>query len=153
MAKVAEQISNLSTQIITDMGYELVGIEHQKSGRHSVLRVYIDSEHGIGLADCEAVSRQLSAIFDVEEPISSAYNLEVSSPGADRPLFKIEHYQRFLGADVRLKLVRALEGRRKFNGAIHKVSEVDNSIELITDIGSVALPLEMIEAANLVADF
>ncbi|HIM57812.1 MAG TPA: ribosome maturation factor RimP [Gammaproteobacteria bacterium] len=153
MAKIADKIEVLTDPVITDMGYELVGIEHVASGKHSILRVYIDSENGIGLDDCEAVSRQLSAIFDVEDPIATQYNLEVSSPGVERPLFHIGHYQRFLGHDIKLRLVRPINGQRKFNGAIGSVSETDHSVELITELGSVTLDIELIEKANLVAHF
>ena len=153
MAKISDKIETLIDPVITDMGYELVGIEHTASGKHSILRVYIDSENGIGLDDCEAVSRQVSAIFDVEDPIATQYNLEVSSPGVERPLFHIGHYQRFLGYDIKLRLVRPINRQRKFNGVIGSVSELDNSVELVTELGSVTLDIELIEKANLVAHF
>ncbi|CAC9997142.1 Bacterial ribosome SSU maturation protein RimP [uncultured Gammaproteobacteria bacterium] len=153
MAKITDKIEALIQPVIEDMGYELVGIEYIASGKHSILRVYIDSDQGIGLNDCETVSHQLSSIFDVEDPIMTQYNLEVSSPGVERPLFNIEHYQRFLGHDVKLRLLRSVNGQRKFNGAIGSVSEANNSIELMTDTGSYKLDIELIEKANLVAHF
>ncbi|MEO1917073.1 MAG: ribosome maturation factor RimP [Candidatus Thioglobus sp.] len=153
MAKVADKIEALIDPVINDMGYELVGIEYVASGKHSTLRIYIDSENGIGVDDCETVSRQISAIFDVEDPIASQYNLEVSSPGIERPLFHIGHYQRFLGHDIKLRLVRPINGQRKFVGAIGSVSEANNSVELVTELGPVILDIELIEKANLVADF
>lgn len=153
MAKITDKIEVLIQPVIEDMGYELVGIEYIASGKHSILRVYIDSDQGIGLNDCETVSHQLSSIFDVEDPIMTQYNLEVSSPGVERPLFNIEHYQRFLGHDVKLRLLRSVNGQRKFNGTIGSVSEANNSIELMTDTGSYKLDIELIEKANLVAHF
>ena len=153
MAKIADKIEELINPVIVDMGYELVGIDYIASGKHSTVRVYIDSDKGIGLDDCEVVSRQISAIFDVEDPVSGQYNLEVSSPGIERPLFHIGHYQRFLGHDVKLRLLRPMNGQRKFNGAIGSVSEVNNSVELVTELGPVTLDIDMIEKANLVADF
>ena len=153
MAKVADKIEALIDPVIVDMGYELVGIEYVASGKHSTLRIYIDSENGIGVDDCETVSRQISAIFDVEDPIASQYNLEVSSPGIERPLFHIGHYQRFLGHDIKLRLVRPINGQRKFVGEIGSVSEANNSVELVTELGPVMLDIELIEKANLVADF
>jgi len=153
MAKVADKIEALINPVIVDMGYELVGIEYVASGKHSILRIYIDSEMGIGVDDCEAVSRQISAILDVEDPITGQYNLEVSSPGIERPLFHIGHYQRFLGHNIKLRLVRPIDGQRKFMGAIGSVSETNNSIELVTELGPVVLDIELIEKANLVADF
>jgi|TARA_B100001105_G_scaffold111105_1_gene89133 ribosome maturation factor RimP len=153
MAKITDKIVNLIEPVLIDMGFELVGVEYISSGKHSVLRIYIDSDTGIGVDDCEKVSRQVSAIFDVEDPISSHYNLEVSSPGIERPLFKLSHYQRFLGNEIKLRLVRPINGQRKFSGSIGSVSEVNNTIELMTEVGTVTLDIGMIEKANLIANF
>ncbi|MDC9714609.1 MAG: ribosome maturation factor RimP [Gammaproteobacteria bacterium] len=153
MARITDKIETLIQPVIEDMGYELVGIEYVASGKHSILRVYIDSDKGIGLSDCEAVSHQCSSIFDVEDPIATQYNLEVSSPGVERGLFHIRHYQQFLGHDIKLRLLRPMNGQRKFNGAIGSVSETNNSIELMTELGSVNLDIGLIEKANLVAHF
>ncbi len=153
MAKIADKITDLISPVVKDMGYELVGVEYVSSGKHSILRIFIDTEHGIGIEDCEKVSHQLSAIFDVEDPIATQYNLEVSSPGIERPLFNIEHYQRFLGHDINLRMVRPVNGQRKFRGTIGSVSEVNNTIELVTELAPITLDINMIEKANLVADF
>ena len=132
MAKIADKVFALINPVICDMGYELLGLEYVSSGKHSVLRVYIDSDSGVGVNDCESVSRQVSAIMDVEDPISGQYNLEVSSPGIERPLFTIAHYRRFLGNDISLRLYRPMDGRRKFTGSIGSISEANNTIELVT---------------------
>jgi ribosome maturation factor RimP len=153
MAKITEKITNLIAPTLEDMGYELVGIEYVASGKHSILRVFIDTEHGIGIKDCEKASHQLSAIFDVEDPIVGQYNLEVSSPGIERPLFNISHYQQFLGNDIKLRMVRPINGQRKFKGSIGSVSELNHTIELITELSSITLDIDMIEKANLIADF
>ncbi|MDA9029052.1 ribosome maturation factor RimP [Candidatus Pseudothioglobus singularis] len=153
MAKIADKVLSIINPSIEDLGYELLGIEYIPSGKHSILRLYIDSEDGIGVDDCEIVSRQVSAIMDVEDPITGQYNLEVSSPGIERPLFVVAHYMRFLGHDVRLRTFRPIEGRRNFTGAIGSVSEKSNSLELVTELGPVTLDLDLIEKANLVAHF
>ena len=153
MAKIADKVLSIINPSIQDLGYELLGIEYVPSGKHSILRLYIDSEDGIGVDDCEIVSRQVSAIMDVEDPISGQYNLEVSSPGIERPLFVVAHYMRFLGHDVRLRTYRPIEGRRNFTGAIGSVSKKSNSLELVTELGPVTLDLDLIEKANLVAHF
>ena len=153
MAKIADKVLSIINPSIEDLGYELLGIEYVPSGKHSTLRLYIDSEDGIGVDDCEIVSRQVSAIMDVEDPITGQYNLEVSSPGIERPLFVVAHYMRFLGHDVRLRTFRPIEGRRNFTGAIGSVSEKSNSLELVTELGPVTLDLDLIEKANLVAHF
>ena len=128
MAKIVDKVFSIIDPIVIDMGYELLGIEYVASGKHSVLRLYIDCEEGIGVNDCESVSRQVSAIMDVEDPISGQYNLEVSSPGIERRLFVIAHYQRFLGHDVCLRTYRPIDGRRNFTGFIGSVGETSNTI-------------------------
>ncbi len=153
MAKIVDKVFSIINPIVIDMGYELLGIKYIASGKHSVLRLYIDCEEGIGMNDCETVSRQVSAIMDVEDPISGKYNLEVSSPGIERPLFVISHYQRFLGHDVRLRTYRAIDGKRNFTGCIGGISEKSNTIELVTELGPVILDIGLIEKANLVAHF
>jgi len=153
MAKIAEKVFSIINPTIIDMGYELLGIEYVASGKHSILRLYIDREKGIGVDDCETVSRQVSAIMDVEDPINGQYNLEVSSPGIERPLFEISHYQRFLGHDVRLKTYRPIDGKRNFTGCIGSVGKTSNTIELVTELGPVTLDIGLIEKANLVAHF
>ena len=153
MAKIADKVVALISPVIEDMGYELLGVEYVASGKHSILRLYIDSEHGIGVDDCEAVSRQVSAIMDVEDPISGQYNLEVSSPGIERPLFTLAHYQRFLGNDISLRLFRPIDGRRKFTGSIGSVSEANETIELVTELGPVVIDFNLIDKAHLVAHF
>lgn len=128
------------------------------NGKYSTLRVYIDSDKGIDVEDCARVSEQVSAMLDVEDLISGQYNLEVSSPGLERPLFTLEHYRRFLGAMVKIKLSRGVmdannKSRRAFQGSIKSVSEVDNSIELATEIENFVLSFDNIDKANLVVEF
>lgn len=103
----------------------MLGIEYVSQGKHSVLRIYIDKEGGILVEDCEAVSRQASAILDVEDPISSEYTLEVSSPGMDRPLFTLEQFASHAGEQVKIKLRSPFEGRRNFQGLLRGVEEQD----------------------------
>ena len=153
MAKIADKVFSTINPIVIDMGYELLGIEYVASGKYSVLRLYIDCEEGVGVNDCETVSRQVSSIMDVEDPISGQYNLEVSSPGIERPLFVIAHYQRFLGYDVCLRTYRPIDGKRNFTGSIGSVEETTNTMELVTELGPVTLDIGLIEKANLVAHF
>ena len=153
MDTIADKVFSIINPIVIDMGYELLGIEYVGSGKYSVLRLYIDCEEGVGVNDCETVSRQVSSIMDVEDPISGQYNLEVSSPGIERPLFVIAHYQRFLGYDVRLRTYRPIGGKRNFTGCIGSVGKTNNTIELVTELGPVILDIGLIEKANLVAHF
>ena len=83
--------------VVTGMGFDLIEIEHFPNPKHGVLRLYIDKEGGVNVDDCSSVSRQISALIDVEEPINGKFNLEISSPGADRPLRRLKDFQRFTG--------------------------------------------------------
>ena len=153
MTGLERQLTEMLEAPVAASGYELVGLEFIRAGEHSTLRIFIDHANGINVEDCAEVSRQVSAVMDVEDPISGQYNLEVSSPGIERPLFSFPHYRRFLGHEVRIRTYRAIEGRRNFSGAIGSVSEKSNAIELVTEIGSVTLDIDLIEKANLVAHF
>jgi len=115
-------ITELIGTTVKALGLELWGVELLQQGRYSLLRVYIEREEGVTIEDCEKVSRQVSALLDVEDPIAGEYTLEVSSPGVDRPLFSVEQYAKYVGSEVNLKLRRAVDGRRKFKGQIIKVS-------------------------------
>ncbi len=103
---------------------------------------------GITLDDCSAVSRQLSGVLDVEDPIAGQYVLEVSSPGLDRPLFTLDHYRRFRGQRVRLRLAAKLEGRRKLEGRILDVEQ--EAVLLGVDGETFSIPLDVVESARLV---
>lgn len=118
MAVVADNLTSLIEPVVEGLGYELLGIEYISQGRHSILRLYIDSAQGVGLGDCERVSRQVSGVMDVEDPIKGQYVLEVSSPGLDRPLFKAEHYLNHIGCNVRIRLRRPQDNQRKFRGEL-----------------------------------
>jgi ribosome maturation factor RimP len=134
------------------MGYELVGIEYQmrpKSG--ALLRIYIDHADGIQLEDCAVVSRQLGAVLDVEDPIRGEYDLEVSSPGLDRPLFEKAHFERFVGREAKIRLRRAIDGRRRMKGYIRAVEGDDLSIEV--DGEQIRVPLAELDSARLVPEF
>ena len=146
---VSDQIEQLIEVPIESLGYELVGIEHVKNGQHTVLRIYIDAEQGIGIEDCERVSHQVSGILEVEDPITSAYSLEVSSPGFDRPLFKQRDFERFAGSEAKLSMRLPIQGRRNFKGLLHGFSEGDILIEVDGEIYE--LPLSKLAKAKLVA--
>lgn len=135
---------------IEQLGYELADIEVSTSGK-GLLRLYIDREAGIGLEDCEIVSRQVSALLDVEDPLPGEYNLEVSSPGLNRRLVKRAHYERFAGSRVKVKLRRLLEGRRKFDAVLVGCDEADVVLE--EGGQQVRVPFSEIDTARLVPEF
>ncbi len=158
MRRANDRLTTLVTSVVEPMGYEALGIEHAAAGSgQAVLRVYIDHANGITVEDCEAVSRQLSSVLDVEDPISGHYELEVSSPGLDRPLFTIEQLQRHRGSRIRVRLEQKLDGRRNFEGDMLGVSDDGQSLELSLDEGGephrVQLPVDQIESARVVPEF
>lgn len=103
------------------LGYELWACIYLTQGQQSVLRIYIDSEKGITLADCERVSRQIGALLDVEGLLLGRYNLEVSSPGLDRPLIREKHFQRYVGHNIRVSTHTSIDNQRKFKGFLQSV--------------------------------
>ena len=133
---------------VEGLGYELVDVELAGGGPNAVLRVYIDSEAGIDLKDCETVSRQLSALLDVEDPIAGQYTLEVSSPGLDRPLVKRVDFERFAGELVKVKVLEPVLGRRNFTGQLLGLEGEQVLLEM--DKERYAIPLDNIERARLV---
>lgn len=141
-------LTALFEPVVESMGYELVGVEFHGGEHYGLLRVYIDQESGITVDDCAAVSHQISAILDVEDPFAQAYDLEVSSPGIDRPLFKLSDYERFAGSKAKIKLAVALDGRRNFSGIIRAVE--DNHVLVDVDKEIFELPFQDIAKAHLI---
>ena len=148
MSGKSEQLQQLFEPVVTALGCELWGIEMLSQGRHSMLRIYIDKADGIGVEDCERVSRQVSSLLDVEDPISGEYTLEVSSPGADRPLYTLAQYQAFVGEDVSVKLRFPYEGRRNFKGHLKGIEESDVVVEV--DGHEYLFPFDSVEKANII---
>jgi ribosome maturation factor RimP len=146
---VSDQIEQLIEVPIKTLGYELVGVEHIKNGSNTVLRIYIDSEQGISIEDCERVSHQVSGILEVEEPITSAYSLEISSPGFDRPLFRDRDFTRFAGSEVKITMKLPIQGRRNFKGILQGMSDNDILVEVDGEVYE--LPLTKLSKARLVA--
>lgn len=151
MSSKLEQLQAMLAPVVESLGYQCWGIEFISQGRHSLLRVYIDHENGILVEDCEAVSRQVSAVLDVEDPISSEYTLEVSSPGMDRPLFTLEQFARHAGEQVKIKLRSPFEGRRNFQGLLRGVEEQD--VVVLVDDHEFLLPIDLIDKANIIPRF
>lgn len=151
MKQAPGHLLELIEPVVEGLGYECVGIEYNPHPKHGLLRVYIDSEAGIQLEDCSKVSHQISGVLDVEDPIQGNYRLEISSPGADRPLFKIADFQRFEGRLVTVNLFRSVAQRKKITGTILGVE--DDTIQLEEDGQVFTVPLQAISKARLVPDY
>ncbi len=151
MTGLERQLTEMLQAPVEALGYELVGVEFIRAGEYSTLRIYIDSDNGITVDDCAEVSHQASAVLDVEDPISVAYNLEVSSPGLERPLFTAAHYERFIDNEVSIVLKMAVGNRRKWKGVIKGVEGETISVE--TDGQVEEFALSNITKAHLIPKF
>lgn len=148
----AQELATLFSPVVAALGLECLGVEYSPSRGNSRLRVYIDApERMVTIADCEAVSRELAAVLDVEDPIPGRYELEVSSPGFDRPLFSAAHFQRFQGQLAKVQLHVPIAGRRRFQGPILRVE--GDRVVLGQDGTEVTLVVSNMQKANLVPDF
>jgi ribosome maturation factor RimP len=145
---LSTQLKSLIEPVVTGMGFELWGLEYLTQGRFSVLKIFIDAEKGIEVDDCASVSRQVGALFDVEEPLKGQYTLEVSSPGMDRRLFTFEQFDLMKGSQVKLKLNRPYDGKKRFTGLL--VGTEDKDVVLRVGEEETLFPYEMIDRANVV---
>jgi len=148
MYRQNQKLIDLLDPVVTGLGYELLGIEYMPGGHNALLRIYIDNEAGITVDDCARVSHQVTGVLDVEDPIRGAYELEVSSPGLDRPLFTLEQIKQHAGCLVNIRLHEKIEGRRRFQGEVISVSEAEVSIRV--DGTEYLIPAQAIEKARLV---
>ena len=164
-----DQLIELLEPTVEGLGYELADLEVQVGGENALLRLYIDhldaekaavdadtkveaeSEKIVGIEDCEKVSRQVSALLDVEDPIPGDYNLEVSSPGLSRRLVKAQHFERFAGSSVKVKLKRLLEGRMNFKAEL--VGIENDNVLLKEGESDFSIPLQEIDTARVVPKF
>jgi ribosome maturation factor RimP len=142
-----ERLSALIEPLLGRLGFELVELEYGAGHGRAVVRLFIDSEAGVGLKDCERVSREVAALLDVEDPIPSAYTLEVSSPGFDRLLRTQAHFGRFVGSRVFVELKEPRAGRRRYTGTLLAVD--DGGIALEVDREQVAVAFAEIGRARL----
>lgn len=145
-----EDLEQIIEPVVKGFGCELWGFDYRAFNNSALLRVYIDKEDGVTLDDCAGVNHQLSGVLDVEDPIKVAYTLEVSSPGIDRPLLKLEHYRMFVGERVKLRLKWPVEEQRNYVGTLRSTDEA--RIELMLGDREVRIPVEAISRGRLLAD-
>lgn len=145
---VIEEISKYAASLLPSMGLELVEVQFRREGHGWVLRIFIDSEQGITIDHCADVSREISAYLDVEDLIDYQYNLEVSSPGLERPLKSLMDFERYMGKKARVKLREPIDGQKVQIGIIEQV--IDNEIELELEDGKkVRFSFDSINKARL----
>ena len=151
MATLEQKLTEILQSSVEDLGCELWGIECQRAGRYLTVRLFIDKEGGVTIDDCADVSRQVSAVLDVEDPIADKYNLEVSSPGLDRPLFTLAQYQRFIGQEIVVHLRIPMSDRRKWHGVLEKIE--GDMLTLVVDGQPQIFVFGNIQKANVIPKF
>ena len=151
MATLEQNLQEMLQGAVEDLDCELWGIECQRAGRFMTVRLFIDKEGGVTVDDCADVSRQVSAILDVEDPIADKYNLEVSSPGLDRSLFTLPQFERYIGQDIAVNLRIPVMERRKWQGKLERIE--NDMVTLIVDGQEQVLVFGNIQKANVVAKF
>lgn len=132
------------------LNYDLLGCEFVDQGKDSILRVFIDKEDGVTIDDCGRASRHISVVLDVEDPIRGHYNLEVSTPGIERPLFKLDHYRQFVGHKIKIKLTMPLADKRNFIGELKSVADDDLTLQVEGE--TFVIPFDQVQKGKLVVD-
>tara|TARA_R110000868_G_scaffold60378_2_gene184533 strand:+ start:283 stop:762 length:480 start_codon:yes stop_codon:yes gene_type:complete len=150
MKKIDPELHERLSLLIASMGFEMVGCEMLPMGGQKMFKLFIDSPKGVSADDCSRVSHQVSALMDVEDPIQSRYVLEVSSPGIDRPLFDLKHYEQFVGSEVKMRLSAPMSGRRQFRGVLVRVVGEDIHLDVEGSGQEVVIPFSAIDRANVV---
>lgn len=148
MKQAPDHINALIEPVVEGLGYECVGIEYQPHPKNSLLRIYIDKTGGITLDDCSRVSHQLSAVLDVEDPIQGNFHLEISSPGEDRPFFKLSQFEDYKGSTVKVNLFGAIKNRKRITGVITKVE--NDKVFLQEGEEEFEIPFQAMSKARLV---
>ena len=151
MKQAPSHLVELIEPIVEGLGYECVGIEYNPHPTNGLVRIYIDSKNGIVLDDCTSVSHQVSAVLDVEDPIQGNYHLEVSSPGSDRPFFKVAQFEQYIGSKVKLSLYSPINKQRKMTGLIQRVE--GDIVYLQIDEEVVEVPFQAMSKARLQPDY
>ncbi len=152
MKKIDPVLNARLETLLVSMGYDYIGAEILPMNGSKVFRIFIDTPTGVSVEDCSKVSRQVSAMMDVEDPFQSRYSLEVSSPGIDRPLFELKHFEQHVGSQVKIRLQSPINQQRQFKGILKQV--VGESIHLLVE-GSekeVVLPYAAVDKANIIGD-
>jgi len=147
---IVRRAEELLTEPIRHLGYELVACDYRSVGGRPTLQVFIDREGGVSIDDCVTVNRGIGDLLDVEDIVEGRYDLEVSSPGLDRPLRREADFVRFAGREVRVRTFEPLDGRRNFRGRIGSVD--DGIVEIEIDNNTYRVPVAAMERANLIVD-
>ena len=147
MTKIEKNIYDLSLPIVNELGYKLYDVMYVKEGKEYYLRLFIDHENGIDLDDCEKVSNRISDMLDEVDPISTQYNLEVSSCGLERHLREIGHYEAAIEKNIELKFFKAIDGQKQIEGILKAVKE--NIVIIETDEKEFEVNIDDVSSAKI----
>ena len=150
LTDAGDALVRLIEPTLAGIDLELAHLELEGSGQQT-LRVFIDSPNGVTIDDCARASRHMSAMLDVEDPIASAYSLEVSSPGVDRPLGRIKDWEQAIGETIIVKSGRPIEGRRRWTGVLREIQATQAVVEVDGQMHEI--PLNLVQKANLKYSF
>ena len=155
MSKLTETVEQLVLPILEDLGLELVDVEYVKEGKNWFLRIYIDKETGVDIEECGIVSERLGEKLDELDPIPHNYYLEVSSPGAERPLKKPRDFERAVGKQVHIKTYEPFDGQKVFEGILKSYDEDHLTVEykMKNQTKTAVLPLKKVSSARLAVTF
>jgi ribosome maturation factor RimP len=145
--ELVSEIWNLLEPVIAAQGMEILEVEYRRESAGWVLRIFLDSERGISVEDCAAVSRVVGDLLDVTDLIPNAYNLEVSSPGIDRPLRRLDHFQKYIGYIIEVRTISPIQNRRNFKGELKEASSECVVIEC--EAGNYSISMSLIERSRL----
>lgn len=144
----SDGLEALFEPIVQGFGFDLWGVQLRSSDNHAHVKIFIDHEDGITVDNCSDVSHQISGIMDVEDPISVAYTLEVSSPGLDRPLIRRKHFEKYVGKEIKVRLGWPVQERRNFLGTLTKLDE--ENITMMVEGELIEFPFNAVKRANLI---
>ncbi|HPR63489.1 MAG TPA: ribosome maturation factor RimP [Thermoanaerobaculia bacterium] len=142
-----EKVMREMKEAVRDLGYDLVHVEWKGGRGRGVLRLFIERDEGITLSDCERVSREISALLDVLDPISHSYSLEVSSPGVERPIFHESEYPKFVGRPMKVTLTEAVEGTRVLHATLESCKK--ETLTFRRSSGTLTVPKRIVRASRL----
>lgn len=151
--KIAQVTEDLAAPILRDLDLDLVDIDYVKEGQNWFLRVYIDSPNGVDLDTCTKVSEHLSQVLDDADPIKEPYFLEVSSPGAERPLKNINDFKNAIGKYINIHTYQKIDGDKEFEGHLVDVNQENVQIDLKNNNKTVDIPHDKIAKARLAIEF
>lgn len=145
--EVLEKLERICTPVLDQLGLRLIEWEYTSEQGRWIIRLYIDREGGVKVADCEHASHALEDLIDVELDLKQGYSLEVSSPGIDRPLRRPEDFSKFKGCTIKLSTSRPLDGRSNYRGVIENVT--GDAVDMVVDGMRFHIPFDALKKARL----